>query len=191
MQISNLTGQILLATPSLQDRHFRDTVVLICHHDEEGCMGLIVNRAQEVSIIDVLEDIQLTPDRSYISHLSENRSLSFEGGPVDPFRGFVLHDGWHIYDSTMQITPELHLTTSRDVLEEIAAGSGPEHFMLILGYAGWGAGQLEQELANNDWLVAATNHHLLFQAEPELRWALAAQSMGINRANLSDQIGHA
>ena len=86
MQISNLTGQILLATPSLQDRHFRDTVILICHHDEEGCMGLIVNRPQEVSIIDVLEDLQLTPDRSYISHLPENRALSFEGGPVDPFR---------------------------------------------------------------------------------------------------------
>jgi len=191
MQISNLTGQILLATPSLQDRHFRDTVILICHHDEEGCMGLIVNRPQEVSIIDVLEDLQLTPDRSYISHLPENRALSFEGGPVDPFRGFVLHDGWHIYDSTMQITPELHLTTSRDVLEDIAAGSGPEHFMLILGYAGWEAGQMEQELANNDWLVAAPNHHLLFQAGPELRWALAAQSMGISRANLSNQIGHA
>ncbi len=191
MQINNLSGQILLATPSLQDRNFRDTVILLCHHDEEGCMGLIVNRPQQVSIIDVLEDLQLTPDRSYIAHLPENRTLSFEGGPVDPFRGFVLHDGWHIYDSTMQITPELHLTTSRDILEEIAAGCGPEHFMLILGYAGWGAGQLEQELANNDWLVAAANHHLLFQAEPEFRWALAAQSMGINRANLTDQIGHA
>ncbi len=191
MQINNLTGQVLLATPSLQDRHFRDAVILICHHDEEGCMGLIVNRPQEVSTIDVLEDLQLTPDRSYLSHLPDNRTLSFEGGPVDPFRGFVLHDGWHVYDSTMQITPEFHLTTSRDVLEEIAAGAGPEHFMLILGYAGWEAGQLDQELANNDWLFAAANHHLLFQAEPELRWALAAQSMGINKANLTGQIGHA
>jgi len=154
-------------------------------------MGLIINRPQEVSIIDVLEDLKLSPDRSYIASLPDNRALSFEGGPVDPFRGFVLHDGWHIYDSTMQITPELHLTTSSDVLEEIAAGVGPEHFMLILGYAGWDAGQLEKELANNDWLIASANHHLVFQAEPELRWALAAQSMGINRANLTDQIGHA
>jgi len=191
MQINNLTGQILLATPSLQDRHFRDAVVLVCHHDEEGCMGLIVNRPQEVSVIDVLEDIQLAPDHDYFSSLPEHRNVSFEGGPVDPFRGFVLHDGWHIYDSTMQVTPEIHLTTSRDILEEIATGSGPEHFMLILGYAGWDAGQLEQELANNDWLVAAANHHLLFQAEPEIRWALAAQSMGVSKANLSDQIGHA
>ena len=154
-------------------------------------MGLIINRPQEVSINDVLEDLKLSPDQRYIRSLPDNRSLSFEGGPIDPFRGFVLHDGWHIYDSTMQITPELHLTTSRDVLEEIAAGNGPEHFMLVLGYAGWDAGQLEQELANNDWLVASANHHLVFQAEPELRWALAAQSMGINRANLTDQIGHA
>ena len=191
MQINDLSGQVLLAMPSLQDRHFRDSVVLLCHHDEEGSMGLIINRSQEVSIIDVLEDLKLTPDRNHIEELPDNRSLSFEGGPVDPFRGFVLHDGWHIYESTMQITPELHLTTSRDVLEEIAAGAGPEHFMLILGYAGWDAGQLEQELANNDWLIASANHHLVFQAEPEVRWALAAQSMGINRANLTDQIGHA
>jgi len=191
LQINHLSGQILLATPTLQDRHFRDSVVLVCHHDDEGAMGLIVNRPQDVSIVDVLEDLQLTPDRSYIANLPEARSLSYEGGPVDPFRGFVLHDGWHIYDSTMQVSSEFHLTTSRDILEEIAAGSGPEHFMLILGYAGWEAGQLEQELANNDWLVASPNHHLLFQAEPDLRWALAAQSMGINRANLTDQVGHA
>ena len=191
MLINDLAGQVLLAMPSLQDRHFRDSVILICHHDEEGSMGLIINRPQEVSISDVLEDLKLSPDQRYISSLPDNRSLSFEGGPIDPFRGFVLHDGWHIYESTMQITAELHLTTSRDVLEEIAAGTGPEHFMLILGYAGWDAGQLEQELANNDWLIASTNHHLVFQAEPELRWALAAQSMGINRANLTDQIGHA
>ncbi len=191
MQINNLSGQILLATPSLHDRHFRDSVVLVCHHDETGSMGLIVNRPQEVSIADVLKDLQLTPDRRYIANLPETRGLSYEGGPVDPFRGFVLHDGWQIYDSTMQVSPEFHLTTSRDILEEIAAGGGPEHFMLILGYAGWEGGQLEQELANNDWLVAAPNHHLLFQAEPDLRWALAAQSMGINKANLTDQIGHA
>jgi len=191
VQINHLVGQVLLATPTLQDRNFRDSVVLVCHHDEEGAMGLIVNRPQDVSIIDVLEDLKLKPNRGYLSNLSENRSVSYEGGPVDPFRGFVLHDGWHIYDSTMQVTPELHLTTSRDILEEIAAGNGPEHFMLILGYAGWGAGQLEQELANNDWLVASTNHHLLFHTEPEFRWALAARSMGIDKANLSDQIGHA
>jgi putative transcriptional regulator len=191
MQIHHLTGQLLLATPSLQDRNFRDSVVLVCHHDEEGCMGLIVNRPQEVSIIDVLEDLKLKPDRNYVAGLSEFRAVSYEGGPVDPFRGFVLHDGWQIYDSTMQVTPELHLTTSRDILEEIAAGNGPEHFMLILGYAGWGEGQLEQELANNDWLVAGPNHHLLFQTDPELRWALAAQSMGVSKANLTNQIGHA
>jgi putative transcriptional regulator len=189
--INDLAGQVLLAMPSLRDRHFRDTVILICHHDEEGSMGLIINRPQEVSIIDVLEDLKLTPDRSHIRSLPDNRALSFEGGPIDPFRGFVLHDGWHIYESTMQITPELHLTTSRDVLAEIAAGAGPEHFMLVLGYAGWDAGQLEQELANNDWLIASANHHLVFQAEPELRWVMAAQSMGINRANLTNQIGHA
>ena len=184
MHLNELTGNLLLAMPSLQDVNFSDSVILLCHHDAEGSMGLIINRPQNISVGAVLDDMQLEG----IKHPDQP---TFEGGPVEPFRGFVLHDGWHIYDSTMQITPELHLTTSSDVLEEIAAGVGPEHFMLILGYAGWDAGQLEKELANNDWLIASANHHLVFQAEPELRWALAAQSMGINRANLTDQIGHA
>lgn len=191
MHINSLTGQVLLATPSLQDRNFKDSVILICHHDEEGAMGLIVNRPQEISIMEVLEDLQLSPDRNIFTTLPVQRSASYEGGPIDPFRGFVLHDGWHIYESTMQITSELHLTTSRDVLEEIAAGNGPEHFMLILGYTGWDAGQLEEELASNDWLIAAANHHLVFQALPEHRWALAARSMGVEKAMLSSQIGHA
>lgn len=191
MQIDSLTGQLLLATPSLQDRNFKDSVVLLCHHDEEGAMGLIVNRPQEISVMEVLEDLKLSPNHKILSTMPQQRITSYEGGPIDPFRGFVLHDGWHVYESTMQISPELHLTTSRDVLEEIAAGSGPEHFMLILGYAGWDEGQLEEELANNDWLIAAPSHHLLFQALPEHRWALAARSMGVEKGMLTTQIGHA
>lgn len=185
MQINQLTGQLLLATPSMQDPNFRDSVVLVCHHDPEGCLGLVINRPRSLVMGDVFDDLQLEV-------IPERRALPvFEGGPVDEFRGFLLHDGWHIYDSTMQVTPELHLTASRDVLEELARGDGPEHYMLLLGYAGWHAGQLEQELAENCWLVAPASHRIIFQEPPEMRWDFGARCMGISRSHLSSQIGHA
>ena len=192
MQINQLSGQILLASPSLQDDHFRNAVVLLCHHDDEGCMGLIINRPREIGIADVLHDLDI--DTVELPPSGPGHAISatvFEGGPVDAFRGFVLHDGWHIYESTMQVTSELHLTASRDILEAMGRGDGPEHYMLILGYAGWQAGQLEAELANNDWLIAPASHHLVFQEPAASRWDFAARCMGIKRGQLSDQVGHA
>ena len=194
MQINELAGQLLLATPSLHDPSFADTVVLVCHHDSEGGMGLIINRPQQITIPDVLEDLGIETEGKSPSNVEEKEGIQhvFEGGPVDSFRGFVLHDSWHVYESTMQISEELNLTSSRDVLEELARGEGPEHYMLILGYAGWGAGQLEQELTDNDWLIAPASHHIVFQEPPEQRWAFGARCMGIDhREQLSDQIGHA
>jgi len=155
-------------------------------------MGLMINRPREISVADVLSDldIDVANDHSPASQ-SEASTSVFEGGPVDDFRGFVLHDGWHVYESTMQITDELHLTSSRDVLEALGQGNGPEHFMLILGYAGWQAGQLESELFNNDWLIAPASHHIVFQEPPARRWDFGARCMGVNRNHLSSQIGHA
>jgi len=152
VQINQLSGQLLLASPSLMEPGFKDAVVLICHHDDEGCMGLMINRPREISVNDVLVDLDIVmPAQNQASHAGLPRV--FEGGPIDDFRGFVLHDGWQVYESTMQITPELHLTSSRDVLEALGEGEGPEHYLLVLGYAGWQAGQLERELSNNDWLL--------------------------------------
>jgi len=190
MQINQLAGQILLASPSLLDPQFRDAVVLVCHHDDDGCMGLIINRPRDIGIDDVLDDlgIEMHPSGPATAALLPG---VFEGGPVDDFRGFVLHDGWHIYESTMQITPELHLTASRDVLEDLGRGDGPEHFMLILGYAGWHAGQLESELSSNDWLIAPASNRIIFQEPPDSRWDFGARCMGIKRSQLSAQIGHA
>ena len=190
MQINQLAGQLLLATPSLQDPNFKDAVVLICHHDEDGCMGLIINHPRQTSVQDVLTELGIR-SRQLQHETSIDLHQVFEGGPVDEFRGFVLHDGWHIYESTTQITPELHLTASCDVLEELAVGEGPEHYLLLLGYAGWAAGQLESELTNNDWLVAPASHQIIFQEPPEQRWNFGARCMGIDRAKLSNQIGHA
>jgi len=191
MKIISLSGQMLLATPNMLDLHFKDSVVLLCHHDEEGSMGLIINRPQRISIHDVLADVGIAVNPDAFKGLPEYRICSYEGGPMDAFRGFVLHDSWYVYDSTMQVSDDIHLSTSRDVLEHIAEGTGPEHFMLVLGYAGWGAGQLEQELLENSWIVCGVNQQLLFHTEPESRWAQAARSMGIDKAHLSTQAGHA
>jgi putative transcriptional regulator len=190
MQINQLTGQLLLAAPALLDPGFKDAVILICHHDDAGCMGLMINRPRVITLTDVLTDLNIETKNQSQQPPSSQPNV-FEGGPIDDFRGFVLHDGWHIYESTMQITPELHLTSSRDILEALGQGNGPEHFMLILGYAGWQPGQLENELAQNDWLIAPSSHHIVFQEPAAGRWDFGARCMGVDRNHLSNQIGHA
>ena len=191
MQVDGLTGQILLATPSLQDPNFRDTVVLICQHDRDGCLGLIINRPRDIILGEIFDDMGIRYETGSAENHEQIQPVVYEGGPMDGFRGFLLHDGWDVYDSTMQVSPELHLTASRDALEELARGQGPEHYMLLLGYAGWGAGQLEQELCDNSWLIAPASHQIIFQEPPEKRWDFAARCMGIERGQLSSQIGHA
>ena len=184
MHLNDLTGSLLLSMPSLKDSNFTDGVVLLCHHDTDGSMGLLINRPQDITVGAVLDDMKL-------EGIKQPDMPTFEGGPVEPFRGFVLHDGWQVYDSTLCISPDIYLTTSRDILEEIAAGDGPEHFMLLLGYAGWEAGQLEAEINRNDWLISPADANLLFHTPFEKRWAQGAQSLGVNKAQLSDQVGHA
>jgi len=184
MHLNDLTGSLLLSMPSLKDGNFTDGVVLLCHHDTEGSMGLLINRPQEITVGAVLDDMKL-------KGIKHPEMPTFEGGPVEAFRGFVLHDSWQVYDSTLCVTPDIHLTTSRDVLEEIARGDGPEHFMLLLGYAGWEAGQLEEEINRNDWLISPADAHLVFHSPFEQRWTLGAQAVGVNKAQLSDQVGHA
>jgi len=192
LQVDGLTGQILLATPSLQDPNFRDTVVLICQHDRQGCLGLIINRPRDIILDEIFVDLGIRYESASAGDQTKPRTQPvFEGGPMDGFRGFLLHDGWDVYDSTMQVTPDLHLTASRDALEELARGQGPEHYMLLLGYAGWDAGQLEQELCDNSWLIAPASHQIIFREPPEKRWDFAARCMGIDRSQLSSQIGHA
>lgn len=191
MKLSSLSGQLLLSTPSLRDIHFQDSVVLVCHHDQDGSMGLIINRPQHIMIQDVFADVGIQVKQDALKSLEDYNAHCYEGGPMDAFRGFVLHDGWHIYESTMQVSEDIHLSTSRDVLEMIAEGEGPEHFMFVLGYAGWAAGQLEQELMENSWMVCGVNTPLLFHTPPEARWAIAAHSMGVDKAHLSSQVGHA
>jgi len=181
-----LSNQFLIALPSLDDPSFARVVALICQHDSDGAMGVIVNRASEYTLGEVLAQMGIETD----DELLRARPV-LAGGPVHPERGFVLHDGDQSWDSTLSIADDLAVTTSRDVLEAIVKGEGPQHAIVALGCAGWGAGQLEHELVENSWLNAPTRSDLLFSLPLEARWEAAAGSIGVDFARLADYAGHA
>ena len=181
-----LANQLLIALPSLADPNFSRSVALICQHDADGAMGLVINRPSEYTLGEVLEQMGINTDNPT---LRERQVLA--GGPVHPERGFVLHDGTRIWDSTLRVVEGLYVTTSRDVLEAIASGDGPPRSTVVLGCAGWGAGQLEQELTENTWLTADSDHELLFSLPLDSRWQAAAGRIGVDLARVTDYSGHA
>jgi putative transcriptional regulator len=184
--ISLLANQLLIASPALDDPHFARSVALICQHDDEGAMGVVVNRASEYTLGEVLQQMNLdTQDAA----LREQIVLS--GGPVHPERGFVLHDDARAWESTLEVAAGLYLTTSRDILEAMAGGNGPAHAIVALGCAGWGAGQLEYELGENGWLTAPADAELLFAVPLEKRWQTAGSRIGVDMTRLTDYSGHA
>lgn len=182
----NLANQLLIALPALDDPHFARSVALICQHDGDGAMGVVVNRASEYTLGEVLQQMNLeTTDEAL-----RNRVVLY-GGPVHPERGFVLHDGGEAWESTMQIGAGLYLTTSRDILEAMARGAGPAHAVVALGCAGWGAGQLEFELGENSWLTAPADGELLFDLPLDQRWQAAGGRIGVDMTRMTDYSGHA
>ena len=186
-----LANQLLIALPALADSNFARSVALICQHDADGAMGIVVNRASEYTLGEVLGQMGLEGGDE-----SLRAQPVLAGGPVHPERGFVLHDGGMHWDSTMAITgpdaPEqLFLTTSRDILEAMARGEGPDNAIVALGCAGWGSGQLEHELTENDWLTAPADAELLFELPLDARWQAAAGRIGVDFAHLADYAGHA
>lgn len=181
-----LANQLLIALPSLADPHFARSVALICQHDAEGAMGLVINRPSEYTLGEVFEQMGIAADDQA---LCERQVLA--GGPVHPERGFVLHDGDRRWDSTLEIVDGLYVTTSRDVLEALANGDGPARSTVVLGCAGWGAGQLEQELSENAWLTADSDPELLFSLPLEARWHAAAGRIGVDLNRVTDYSGHA
>ncbi len=191
--IDDITGKLLLATPSMADGFFHDSVVLLCQHDDEGSMGLVLNKPQNINVFEVLNDMALFEGEREkgLAQMRFEEQIVYEAGPVDAYRGFVLHEINKTYDSTMRVGADLHLTTSKDILELLAEGKGPKRFSLLLGYAGWEAGQLEQELMENDWLIAEPTKTLVFDTPAEHQWALAARGLGFERSQLVSQIGHA
>lgn len=184
--VSNLTHHFLLAMPGLSDPNFVGSVVYIADHSERGAMGLVINRPMDMDLNGLLEHINLVS-----SHPPGGESPVLYGGPVQTDRGLVLHSPVGNWSSTMKITPELGLTSSKDILEAFAAGQGPEQIMVVLGYSGWGPGQLETEIAGNAWLTTPAEPDLLFDVPADDRLDRAFGLLGINPAFLSSEAGHA
>lgn len=184
--VPTLANQLLIALPGLADPNFSRSVTLVCQHDADGAMGVVVNRASEYTLGEVFRQMGIeTGDAELCAR------TVMAGGPVHPERGFVLHDGDREWDSSLAIADGLYVTTSRDVLEAMARGEGPPSATVALGCAGWGAGQLEHELLENSWLTAPADADLLFRMPLEARWQAAAGRIGVDLARLADYAGHA
>ena len=182
-----LTGKLLVAMPGLSDPRFDHSVILICSHGDEGAMGLILNKPlRELNFPDLLDqlDIARSDDALPVPCLY--------GGPVERGRGFVLHGSDHSpTEGRIYVAGGYSITTSRDILVDLAQGRGPKEAMLALGYAGWGAGQLESEIARNDWLTVEADPDLVFSAAYPSKWARALAVLGIDPLTLSARAGHA
>ncbi len=182
----NLASQLLVALPALADPNFARSVALVCQHDGEGAMGVVINRPSEYTLGQVLSQMGIGSDDPALC-----ARPVLHGGPVHQERGFVIHDGDRAWDSTLRVREGLYLTTSRDVLEAMAAGEGPAHAVVALGCAGWGAGQLEQELADNTWLTVPGDSEVLFELPLDSRWQAAATRIGVDLFRLAGYSGHA
>ncbi len=182
----SLRNHFLIAMPALEDPNFFHTVTYICEHNAEGALGIIINRPTDITLGDMLAQLSITPE----PQINDTVSV-FEGGPVEPEHGFLIHSPLGQWNASLPVTEQIALTTSKDILEAIAKGAGPEHFLVALGYAGWGPGQLEEEMADNAWLSGPATSEILFNTEPERRWQAAAALLGIDLSLLSSESGHA
>lgn len=183
---SNLTGQFLIAMPSMDDPNFGGTLIFIAEHNEKGALGLVVNRPMELDLGGLFERLELKLEDPSIA-----RKPVFSGGPVHGDRGFVLHQPVGQWHSTVSVGRDFGLTSSRDVLEAVASGRGPARLAVMLGYSGWGPGQLEGEVSRNAWLTVEADPELIFDRPPESRLQGAFQLLGIDPAFLASVPGHA
>jgi putative transcriptional regulator len=186
MQTRYLTNQFLIAMPTMGDPNFDHTVTFICEHNDGGALGLVINRPSGMRLGDIFGQMSLDPQEP---GLGESPVLL--GGPVQPERGFVIHDRGGEWGSTLLVSDTIQVTTSRDVLESMAAGKGPDNALVALGYAGWGSGQLEGEMTANAWLTVPADRDIIFSIPFEERWRAAAALIGIDIDQISSDVGHA
>jgi putative transcriptional regulator len=185
MQTINLTSHFLIAMPAMSDPNFSRTLTFVCEHNERGALGIVVNRPIEVTLSALFRQVEIELEEPKLAD-----QPIFFGGPVQFDHGFVLHRPVGSWKSTLSVG-EIGLTTSRDILEAMAHGQGPNEQLVALGYAGWAPGQLEDEISRNGWLTVAADTNLIFRIPPEGRYDAAMQSLGVTAANLSEEAGHA
>ena len=181
-----LASQLLIAMPGMADPHFSSTVTLICEHNDEGALGIVINRPLTLTLGGLFEQLELTEADPATA---ENPVLM--GGPVGPERGFVLHDTANQYENSLPISDDICLTLSRDIIDAMATGTGPAKSLVALGYAGWEAGQLESEILANSWLNVPASTDIVFDLPFIDRWAAAASAIGIDLSRMSPDAGHA
>lgn len=185
-EFQSLTNHFLIAMPGLADPNFAHTVTFICEHNAEGAMGIIINRPIDVTIGEILKQSEIEPSDSF-----DTEAPAFSGGPVQPEYGFVLHSPPGPWESSLTVSDRIGVTTSRDILTAIAHNEGPRAYLIALGYAGWGAQQLEREMASNTWLSHPADPRILFETPVEKRWSAAAALLGIDLNLMSSEVGHA
>ena len=189
----NFTNQFLIAMPSLREGTFAGTVVYLCEHTEKGALGLVINKPIDITLKHLFEKVELSLDRDDLAE----KPVYF-GGPVQTERGFVLHEslggegdeGGH-YNSSLRIPGGLEMTTSKDVLEALSSGAGPKKVLVTLGYSGWAAGQLEEEMSRNGWINVVAEPGIIFDTPVEQRYEKALSLLGIDARMLSQDAGHA
>jgi|SRR5690554_625345 len=180
-----LSGHFLIAMPGLDDSYFGNSLVYVLEHNAEGAMGIVVNQPGELNLADILE--QLQPEEACAPHCQNIKIHS--GGPVQVENGFVLHSSQYSFQHTVK-SGEFALTTSRDILFAISEYRGPDQFLIALGYAGWGAGQLDDEIKRNSWLTCPADKSIVFDSDNAGKHNAAISSMGINPLQLSQDVGH-
>lgn len=186
MQSMNLTDHFLIAMPAMDDPYFSRTLIYIAEHNDQGALGLIVNRPIDMDLATLFEKIEVPLESPNVGRLPV-----YFGGPVQTDRGFVLHRPVGNWQSTLAVTSEVGLTSSRDVLQAVGKDGQPGEIMVTLGYSGWSAGQLENELVQNAWLTVPADPRILFELPFEERLPSAMETLGIDFANLSEKAGHA
>jgi putative transcriptional regulator len=185
--MQDFQDHFLIAMPALNDPMFKRSVTYICEHNAEGAMGIVINHPLDVTVADLLNQLQIKFDKK--SPVA--RSAVCAGGPVQSDRGFVLHSPKAGYSSSLELNDGLMVTTSKDILLDLTTSAAPEKFMLALGYAGWTAGQLEQEMADNSWLVIPADNSIIFDFSHADKWQTATGKMGIKPWQLTTEAGHA
>lgn len=185
-------GQFLIAMPGVSDSNFARTVIFICAHSDAGAMGFIINRPQDLTFTDVLLHLDMIKDDEAIVMPQQSRDLLVQtGGPVESGRGFVLHSDDYLCDASIPVSDDICMTATLDIIRAISNGKGPKRATMLLGYAGWGAGQLEAEIASNGWLNCPANEALIFDRNLDDKYERALAGMGVTAAMLSPEAGHA
>lgn len=183
--MESLSGNFLISTPQMPDPRFQEQVIFLCAHNDEGAMGLVINNPnQNISLRDVFDGADMPVPDGELSPV-------YRGGPVDIDAGFILFSSDYSGSNSLEVTSDIYLSRDSRLLMDIALERGPDHYLFMLGYAGWGAGQLEGELVDNSWLIVPGDFNILFNTPDEFKWKLAAHNFGIDIAVFGDVIGNA